>query len=327
MARKNPFMNVMSDASAEDKLPALDYTIKGASKSILSSIDEMAARADKLLEGETVVELDPDVIDASFVRDRLEDDEADFGELVSAIRERGQDSPILVRPHPRSTGRYMVVFGHRRLQAAKLLGRKVRAVVKDMQDQDHVVAQGQENSARANLSFIERATFASSIARLHYDNDNAIIMTALSLDKSTLSKMLAVTSMSSEILAALGAAKTIGRDRWYELKTLLEKPSNLDRAHAFIATEEFEAKTGENRFNSLLGYIKAAQRTTKLSLPKRSTRWTSDDKRVAVNVKSDGRSFTLALNSREAVGFGEFISENLADLYKAYQDRNADQGE
>lgn len=62
MARKNPFANVMSDTPTDSNRAVLDYTIRGASKSILNSIDEMAARADKLLEGETVIELDPDLV-------------------------------------------------------------------------------------------------------------------------------------------------------------------------------------------------------------------------------------------------------------------------
>ena len=44
------------------------------------------------------------------------------------------------------------------------LSRKVRAVVKEMKDREHVIAQGQENSARANLSFIEKALFAARIS-------------------------------------------------------------------------------------------------------------------------------------------------------------------
>ncbi len=126
MARKNPFANLMNERPLEPGV-ALDYTVKGASRSIISTIDELAHRADKLLEGETVIELDPDVIDASFVRDRIEDDPQAFEALVEAIREQGQNSPILVRPHPKDDGRYMVVFGHRRLRAVKALGRKVRA--------------------------------------------------------------------------------------------------------------------------------------------------------------------------------------------------------
>lgn len=49
MARKNPFANLMNEAPPENSI-ALDYTVKGASRSIMSTIDELAERADKLLE-------------------------------------------------------------------------------------------------------------------------------------------------------------------------------------------------------------------------------------------------------------------------------------
>lgn len=321
MARKNPFLNVMNETQTDENREVLNYAIKGASKSILSSIDELAARADRLLEGETIIELDPDLIDASFVRDRIEDDEQEFGQLLLAIRDRGQDSPILVRPHPMLTGRYMVVFGHRRLRAARALGRTVRAVVKELKDSDHLVAQGQENSARANLSFFERAMFASEIARLQLDGDNAIVLSALSVDRATLSKMLAVASMPGEVLESVGAAKGIGRDRWYELKTLLERPSNLAKALAFLKSDEFGAKSGDDRFNALLAHIKATGRP----VPSKSvstSKWVSEDKYVTADLKSDGRTFTVALRAKDAMAFGDFLSENLTDLYKAYRSRN-----
>lgn len=133
---------------------------------MVRSLDELSKQADKFLEGEAVVELDPDTVDGSFVLDRLTDDSEQFEELKAAIAERGQDTPILVRPHPSASGRYQIVFGHRRVRVARELGRKVKAVVKAIDDRTHVIAQGQENSARANLSFIERASFASRLRRL-----------------------------------------------------------------------------------------------------------------------------------------------------------------
>lgn len=318
MARKNPFMNVMGDKASDASRPALDYAMKGASKSLLNSIDEISARADKLLEGETVIELDPDLVDGSFVRDRLEEDDQEFEDLLTAIRERGQDSPILVRPHPQASDRYMVVFGHRRLRVAKALGRKIRVVVKELSDSDHLVAQGQENSARSNLSFLEKALFASHVARFHFDNDNRVVMSALSIDKASLSKMLAVAGMPAELLGAVGAAKGIGRDRWYELKTLVEKPAQLERALAFVHTEEFAAKSGDERFNALLACVKSSNRPAK-GRQIQAGKWTSDDKHVAVETKSDGKSYMFALKAKDAVGFGEFISERLNELYSAFR--------
>ena len=321
MARKNPFASLMDDRQSTEGQVALDYTIKGASRSIISSIDELSQRADKLLQGETVVELDPDTIDASFVRDRMEDDEQEFADLLNAIRERGQDSPIFVRPHPSQSGRYMAVFGHRRIRVARELGRPVRAVVKDIKDRDHVVAQGQENTARANLSFIEKALFAGELARLSYDNDNTIVLAALSVEKATLSKMLAVASMPGDLLQIIGAAKGIGRDRWYELKMLLDKPANLTLAREFVDTDEFKGLSGDDRFNRLLATLKGGRKVTKAIAPRNSRQWMPADRAVKVDIKSDGRSYTLSLKAKDAVGFGEFISDNLAQLYADYQGR------
>ncbi len=325
MARKNPFMNVMSDTTPDETV-ILDYTVKGASKSLMHSLDDLAAKADRLLEGEAVVELDPDSIDGSFVRDRLEDDEADFNELLTAIRDRGQDTPIMVRPHPSETGRYMVVFGHRRLRAAKALKRKVRAVVKDLKDQDHLVAQGQENSARANLSFLEKALFAAEIARRQFDGDNAITLCALSIDRATLSKMLAVSTIPKDVLDSVGAAKGIGRDRWYELKILLERPSTLEKALAFIHSDEFKAKVGDDRFNALLAHVKSIGKQQRSKTAK-TQKWVSDDKFVSADLKSDGKTYTVALKAKDAAGFGDYIAENLSDLYQSYRSQKDQQGE
>ena len=321
MARKNPFANLKVNDADQKNQPALDYAMMGASRSILSSIDEMAARADKLVEGETIIELDPDVIDVSFVRDRLAPNDQDFNELLEAIRERGQDSPILVRPHPSKTGRYMVVFGHRRLRVAKLLGRTVRSVVKEMADRQHVIAQGQENAARANLSFIEKAFFAANLARLKYDDDNATILTALAIDRTTMSKMLAVAGLPSEILQAIGPAKAIGRDRWYELKLLLENNSNFEIARGAVKEDGFSSLSSDERFNALMTRIKAKKSTARARSNLLNRSWVPEDGLLTAETTAEGKRFTLALKAKgtDAKAFGNYLTENLTRLYEAFR--------
>ncbi len=114
----------------------------------------------RLAEGQTIVELDTDTIDPSFVQDRMP---GDIDGLVKAIREQGQQIPILVRPHPEASGRYQVAFGHRRLRAVSELNRPVKAVVRELTDEQLVIAQGQENNERQDLTFIEKARFASRL--------------------------------------------------------------------------------------------------------------------------------------------------------------------
>lgn len=327
MARKNPFANLMSeDAGNASPEPVLTYAAKGASKSFLSSINEIASRADRLLDGEQIVELDPAEVDGSFVRDRLDQEGPEFDELLGAIRERGQDTPILVRPHPKATGRYMVVFGHRRLKAATVLGRKIKAVVRSLADPEHVIAQGQENSARANLSFIEKALYAAELARLRFDQDNGIVLAALSIDRASLSKMLSVASISSSVLSAIGAAKGVGRDRWYELKLLLDNPESQAKAGSIIEAPEFLELGSDERFDFLLRRLKVRSNTK--AKPGTQHKWAAADGKLSAEFVSDRSKVTVAFRTKgaEIRAFSEFLSGELDGLYEAFRSRQVPEG-
>lgn len=331
MARKNPFANLLDHEEPAADTRALDYATKGATRSLLNSIDEMAAQADQLLAGETIVELDPGLIDDSFAKDRLALDDEDYVEefqrVLDAVRERGQDTPVLVRPHPSGAGRYMLVFGHLRRRAAAQLGRKVRAVIKDMSDRDHVIAQGQENNSRANTSFIEKAVFAADIVSRKFDADNSTVMAALGADKSTLSKMLAVASLPAPLLKGIGRARRIGRDRWYDLKLLLEKPGNLDAAMTFLALQSTSGMSSDERFDALVAHFKSASRVGKSRSTPTKTSWAPSDGRLAAEVTGDGKKFTLAFKARgtDARAFGDYLTEHLDQLYEAFRQSNGKQ--
>ena len=323
MARKNPFAAIMdSDGKPAESPVALDYTIKGASRSIISSIDEMAAHADKLLEGETIVEIDPDLVDESFAKDRVNIDksdyETDYRQVLDSIRQLGQNTPALIRPHPNSSGRYMLVFGRLRHRAAKELGIKLRAVVKKMSDREHVIAQGQENNGRANTSFIEKALFAADIIRNNYDTDNSTALAAIGVDKPTLSKMLSVASLEPKLIEAIGRAKGIGRDRWYELKLLLDKPGNIEIALGVAEDVGVSELSSEEKFERVTTALKATKgkRPQKQQVDEKT--WSLSKNAVKVSTRGTGRSFTLALKSKDATSFGAFVSRRLERLYDEF---------
>ncbi|RCS22616.1 plasmid partitioning protein RepB [Phyllobacterium salinisoli] len=323
MARKNIFDSLMRTEPPEtDAADQRDsgFPKYGAAKSISSSIDELARQASKLVEGETIVEIDPDMIDGSFVADRMKADDDAYQELLSAVRERGQDTPILVRPHPDQDGRYMIVFGHRRVRVARDLGRPVRAVVKALADIDHIIAQGQENAARANLTFIERVLFAQRLEALGYGRET--IQSALSVDYQTLSKMLTIPkAIPTEIIEAIGPAKGIGRDRWLELRKLIERPKNTEAAAAFIADAEFMEADQELRFDLLFSHLSGTGKkpVRKGFQPKPARVWAAADKQVTGDIRNTGKSFSLALKARDAGRFGEYLTENLDRFYEAFR--------
>ncbi len=62
----------------------------------------------QLLSGANIVELDPALVDASPFPDRLPPSAEIEAGFVAAVRDHGQQVPILVRPHPTIEGRYQL---------------------------------------------------------------------------------------------------------------------------------------------------------------------------------------------------------------------------
>jgi ParB family chromosome partitioning protein len=284
-----------------------------------SKIDAAEDLERQLLAGQAIVEIDPDLVDDSFVDDRLKESREDIEDLVETFKERGQDTPILVRPHRDVDGRFETIFGHRRKRAAKATGRKVRAVVRQISDRDHVIAQGQENAARSGLSFIERATFASNMGERKFDNQT--IMAALRINKTVLSKMQAVTTqIPLEVIQAIGPAAEIGRDRWYELAVKLRDLGSSDEAIALVRQPTFREIDGATRFNSLFRHLDSIPRprassSTEEALPS----WEPKDQSVRVTTKGTKKAVTIALRRPDGVRFGHWISENLESLYNDFR--------
>lgn len=319
MARKDVFANITSPAnSGTERRATPGYATHGASRSMISSLSELrdkVAHAEQQISGEAIIDLDPELLDSSFVADRMGPDDLAYAELLDGIRERGQDTPIMVRPHPTADGRYQIVFGHRRARAAKELGRPVRAVVKRLSDADHIIAQGQENSARENLSFIERAMFAQKLLELSYEK--AVIQVALSVDAPMLTRMLSVSSrVPADITNAIGPAKSVGRNRWTEFAQLIEKPSTLELAKTLISDAAFSSLETDARFERLLAEIKNASKPAKR--PSNASEWRADDSSVRAEFKGSGKSYSIALKANDAGRFGRFIAENLDRLHQEF---------
>jgi ParB family chromosome partitioning protein len=342
MARKNLLtrltdpkltaVNFSDDPSFSLPKAPLAFTARGAVGSVSRSIDELAARADRakalearLAAGSVIIDIDPALIDDSFIVDRMQGDDENFRLLIDAIRSNGQESPILVRPHPLEKGRYQVAFGHRRLKAAVELQRPVRAFVKDLSDRDLVIAQGQENSARADLSFIEKARFASRLEAAGYDRET--IMAALSVDKTTVSRMISVTSRIPEkVVDTIGPARSVGRDRWLELAALGQTPKFKEIVLHLRSAPEFLAVDSDGRFELLHNQLAAAakppvsrglqseQGRTKAS----AAFWARDDGTNIVKINTGRKSMVLSVDHHVAPGFGDYLLGQMTRLYEDY---------
>ncbi len=320
MARKDLFKTVMESTSeSEGKDARAGYALRGASKSMKVSIDHMAENAKKMLEGETIVEIDPACVDVSFVNDRLTGDDEAYQELKRSIAAGTQDTPVLLRPHPKASDRYMIVFGHRRVRVAFELGRTVRAIVKPIGDITHILAQGQENTARADLSFIEKALFAKNLIDLDYDK--ALIQSALTVDATLLSRLLSVSQkIPQDVIRAIGAAKSVGRDRWEEMKKLIVIPANGTRAREIVTTQGFLNAESDRRFEVLLDALTEVRKSkSKTKAVVQTLNWSAGQGRIKGVLARSRKGFNISLMSEDAALFGAFLSENLDHLYQSFQ--------
>jgi ParB family transcriptional regulator, chromosome partitioning protein len=277
----------------------------------LNAVNRVDELEEQLRSGHAVVDLDSSMIDASFVPDRMAPSEEAHRELVQAIKADGQIVPILVRPHPMEKGRYQVAYGHRRLRAVTELGMKVRAVVRELTDEQLVVAQGQENNARTNLSFIEKARFALQLEQRGFRRD--VIMQALCVDRPRVSQMIKfASSIPMELIDAIGPAPGIGRRKWEDFAALITKGS-IDKARHAIERAENSGRDSDAKFEAAYKAL-----TTKTDIVRPEV-WTAPDgARLAKYTETDEK-FSLTIDRKLSPRFGKFLISRLEQLYNEFQ--------
>jgi len=315
-----------AEFSAENS-PRRPQVTSGALQSMNDAISGLSHEADALREalanGSAIVELDANVIDASFVSDRLPDyDSDDFNGLLESIRENGQAVPILVRAHPDKPGHYQLAYGHRRVAVLKQLGTKVKAFVRELTDDELIIAQGSENLERKDLSFIEKVFFAKRLED-RGTSRTVILATFGTSSKGVLSEMIALANkLPADIVEKIGTAPGVGRPRWESFTSLLT-PAAINRLRLLIGTEEFSRKSSSERFEA--AFNEAREPRNKQQKPLAS--WQSHDGSVEIVSRPKSKSLSLEFSSAEGKAFGDWISRNLERLHSEYSENSRSTGD
>lgn len=275
------------------------------------------------LQESAVQDIDPAVIDDAGLEDRLGIDAAAQKQLKNSIETYGQQVPVLLRPHPKRPGRYEIVYGRRRVQALKDLGQPVKAMIRQLDDEALIMAQGQENTTRQDLSFIEKASFAAQLEDMGFDR--ATICDALSIDMPMASRMLKVgQAFDIKVLRKIGPAPSIGRDRWMKLAKLLENDAARVQTMPVMETPDFVRAKSDDRFE--LAMKRAVKAVTSKKEPKQTPKpqpVKSADGTVLGDLRSNAKGVTLTIVSRNAAGFEQWFEENaqalITDLHDQWQ--------
>jgi ParB family chromosome partitioning protein len=273
--------------------------------------NELKAVKDQMETGQTIIELDPHVLEGSFIQDRMESSDEAIAVLAEQIKEKGQLVPILVRPHPSVPDRYQIAYGHRRVKVAERLGSKVRATVRKMTDEELIIAQGQENNARLDLTFIEKARFVVALETRGFKR--RVIRDALSVNEGDLSSLIAVGSrIPLDIIEAIGPAPGIGRPRWRVLMDLLQDATCIKRSRHILAENDVRALNSDARFRTLVDRLQKKER------PKPQS-WEDPHGRRLVSIVFSETKCTLQIDQRPEPEFASFLTSKLTDIYREFE--------
>lgn len=233
-------------------------------------------------------------------------------ELATSIAGAGQQIPVLLRPAKDHDGHFEVVYGRRRILACKKLGITVKALIRTLDDTEALMAKGLENSSRTDLSFYERARFATAILDQGYDRATAC--QALSVSKNTLSQLERITRLvPSSVGDAIGAAPDTGRPKWMTFATLFEGGS-IDEAWCLRALKDCsEDFMSDDRLSYLI----------KMAAHSRSEK-TSAKPNLALGdvgtMTMSNNAIKISLSKEHRDGFKEFLEGEIQSLLQRYKD-------
>jgi ParB family chromosome partitioning protein len=273
-----------------------------------------AAIEQQKASGLLIEEIDANLADPSpyWDRDPRLTQDASFASFVDEIRQRGQQSPALVRPHPSDPGRFEVCFGHRRLLACRTLGIRLRAIVRPLSEGQMAGAAYSENAHRQGVSILEQArALARYIDRGVFPSKQALA-DALNVSRSHVSNLSSYAELPDRVLEALGDwRKCTFRDAGNLLKAVRDPergPSLLETAERLIASESQVSYSA--RLKLLLG-----QRTHDAV----DEDLLESAGRLLAARKRSKRSTAITFREPVQSGFADFVWSRLPELAEEFQ--------
>lgn len=315
----NLFGGVAATSKTSDAPPArprVGAGVVGAAE--LNLLRDENAQLKAALEGAQIADLELSAIDPSPYPDRLDGQEGSegFDQLKQSLADHGQEVPILVRPHPTKKDRFQTVFGHRRVRALRELGReKIRAGIRALDDEALLIAQGLENAARQDLTWIERALFARKLEAFATANGREptqMVLDALAIHPPEASRYRTVIdAVGDKIIFGIGAAPKIGRTKWMALAEALKADKKAAKqVQTVLGRAEIKSLPSDQRFAAALaGALPSGNRQT----PEAVTA-TNGTPIAAITPRSRGMRVDI-----EDKDFAAFLKNRLSQLYAEYQ--------
>lgn len=305
-----------SKVAAASPAPARSSKLPGSVGGLRDSLREITSNS--------IRDIDPDRIEMDGLRDRLVLEDSSIDVLAESIRKHGQQVPIMVRPSDQPD-QYRIVYGRRRLAAIRKVGGTVKAIVRTLDDDASLIAQGQENNLRLDPSFIEKAMFIREMQESGYKP--GIIQDALGLTRQGVSNhRVVIEQLPDELVRLIGPAHGIGRRQWGELADLSEKADLIDKAKVTLAALPSDIPSPE-KFHAVYTACAGKGRGVEKPKPNRQKTVVEDDRGSPVaTLAIDSKSITIKITRKDNPEFGQWIEEHaeaaLKQLFNQWQNKS-----
>ncbi len=191
-------------------------------RSNLEKNKEQKNTADKLLT------IEPDDCILWQFSDRPHDELGNIKALAESLKTHGQQLPILVRKNTQNTPhKYEIIFGNRRWQAAQIVKLKLKAIYKNLTDQQASICQREEND-RVNLSNYAKAlSYRALIDGGVFQNESELCR-AHGLNKQTFNDLMAYLRVPEKLREAISNYKMLSNHMVRKLASLSKDKDTLD---------------------------------------------------------------------------------------------------
>ncbi|WP_417607642.1 plasmid partitioning protein RepB [Primorskyibacter flagellatus] len=303
------------EPAAPSPAPVKSAKLPGSVGGLRDSLREITANS--------IRDIEPDRIIMDGLRDRLILEDSSIDDLAESIRKHGQQVPIMVRPSDQPD-RYRIIYGRRRLAAIRKVGGTIKAIVRTLDDDASLIAQGQENNLRLDPSFIEKSIFIKEMQESGYKP--GVIQDALGLTRQGVSNhRVVIEQLPIELVRLIGPAHGVGRRQWSDLAALSKKAPLVDIARETL-TALPDATPSADRFQAVyVACSRKARRTAKVTHGQ-TTVVKDKSGRPVGTVSVDGKSIAIKITRKENPEFGQWLEERaettLRRLFEQWQNES-----
>lgn len=273
----------------------------------------------------SIRDIEPNQIDMDGLRDRLVLEDSSIDELAESIRKHGQQVPIMVRPSAQPD-RYRIIYGRRRLAAIHKVGGTVKAIVRTLDDDASLIAQGQENNLRLDPSFIEKSLFINEMQESGYKP--GVIQDALGLTRQGVSNhRVVIEQLPDGLVQLIGPAHGIGRRQWGDLAALSVKVDLVDTAKEALATLPNDTPSSE-KFHAVYSACSSKARNDKKPRNRGLTSVIKDENGNSLGTLTvDEKAIAIKVTKKDYPEFGQWLEARVeATLLQLFEQWRNERG-